>query len=179
MNLIGHFTNVKRTNGNKADSILKPQGLHKSGQKTTFWQEQNWVNFSTFPSNNTWRDSQRVETTNTVAAFKNSCSMSHLDISMAQYLEPSFHEIDETNIMPLRTPELRLNTDNLRSDQLLLDHDIQNQHKDMENCPPPSQLRPQYTNQQNKKRLRMKQRKNSSNNIKWTNSHIKKLWRLK
>ena len=28
MHLIGHFINVKRTNRNKADSILKPQGPH-------------------------------------------------------------------------------------------------------------------------------------------------------
>lgn len=28
MHLIGHFINVKRTNRNKADSIVKPQGPH-------------------------------------------------------------------------------------------------------------------------------------------------------
>lgn len=71
---------------------------------------------------------------------------------MAQYLEPSFGESDETDISPPRTPELRLDTDNdLMNDQVLLDHDMQNENTDTENSPPPSQPRPRYTNQQNKK----------------------------
>ena len=71
---------------------------------------------------------------------------------MAQYLEPSFGESDETDISPPRTPELRLDTDNdLMNDQVLLDRDTQNENTDTENSPPPSQPRPRYTNQQNKK----------------------------
>ena len=59
---------------------------------------------------------------------------------MAQYLEPSFGKSDEADITPPRTPELRLDTDNdLMSDQLLLDHDMQNENSDTENSPPPSQ----------------------------------------
>ena len=77
---------------------------------------------------------------------------------MAQYLQPSFGESDETDITPPRTPELRLDTDNdLMSDQLLLDHDMQNENTDTENTPPPSQPRPRYTNQQNKKSPQKKQ----------------------
>ena len=75
--------------------------------------------------------------------------MSHLDDSMAQYLEPSLGESDETDITPPRTPELRLDTDNdLTSDQVLLDHDMQNENTDTENSAPPSQPRPRDTNQQ-------------------------------
>ena len=71
---------------------------------------------------------------------------------MAQYLEPSLGESDETDITPPRTPEIRLDTDNdLMSDQVLLDHDMQNENTDTENSPPPSQPRPRYTNQQNMK----------------------------
>ena len=77
--------------------------------------------------------------------------MSHLEDSMAQYLEPSFGESNETDITPPRTPEPRLDTGNdLLSDQLLLDHDMQNENTDTENSPPPSQPRPRYTNQQKK-----------------------------
>ena len=43
------------------------------------------------------------------------------------------------------------------SDQLLLDHDMQNENTDTENSPPPSQPRPRYTNQQNKKSPQKKQ----------------------
>ena len=37
------------------------------------------------------------------------------------------------------------------NDQVLLDRDTQNEITDTENSPPPSQPRPRYTNQQNKK----------------------------
>ena len=61
---------------------------------------------------------------------------------MAQYLEPSFDESDETDISPPRTPELRLDTENdLMNDQVLLDHDMQNENTDTENSPPPSRIR--------------------------------------
>ena len=98
--------------------------------------------------------------------------MSHLDDSMAQYLESSLGESDETDITPPRTPELRLDTDNdLMSDQLLLDHDMQNENTDTENSPPPSQPRPRCTNQQ-KKRARKRnkatmfmKKKNSASEI--------------
>ena len=84
--------------------------------------------------------------------------MSHLDDSMAQYLEPSPGESDETDITPPRTPELRLDTDNdLMSDQVLLDHDMQNENTDTENSPPPSQPRPRDINQQNIKSPQKKQ----------------------
>ena len=77
---------------------------------------------------------------------------------MAQYLEPSLGESDETDITPPRTPELRLDTDNdLMSDQVLLDHDMQNENTDTENSPPPSQPRPRDTNQQNIKSPQKKQ----------------------
>ena len=38
--------------------------------------------------------------------------MSHVDDSLAQYLEPSYGENDEIDITPPRTPEFRCNTDN-------------------------------------------------------------------
>ena len=77
---------------------------------------------------------------------------------MAQYLEPSFGESDETDITPPRTPELRLDTDNvLMSDQLLLDHDMQNENTDTGNTLSPAQPRPRYTNKQNKKSQQKKQ----------------------
>ena len=80
---------------------------------------------------------------------------------MAQYLEPSLGESDETDITPPRTPELRLDTDNdLMSDQVLLDHDMQNENTDTENSPPPSQPRPRDTNQQNIKSPQKKQSHN-------------------
>ena len=50
---------------------------------------------------------------------------------MAPYLEPSFGESDEADMTPPRTPEIRLDIDNdLTSDQLLLDHDMQNENTD-------------------------------------------------
>ena len=88
--------------------------------------------------------------------------MSHLDDSMAQYLEPSLGESDETDITPPRTPEIRLDTDNdLMSDQVLLDHDMQNENTDTENSPPTSQPCPRYTNQQNMKSPQKKQSYNA------------------
>ena len=84
--------------------------------------------------------------------------MSHLGDAMAQYLEPSFGESNEADIMPPRAPERHLDTNNnLTSDQLLLDHDMQNNNTDTENSPPPSQPPPQYTHQQNKQRPQTKQ----------------------
>ena len=77
---------------------------------------------------------------------------------MAQYLEPSLGESDETDITPPRTPELRLDTDNdLMSDQVQLDNDMQNENTDTENSPPPPQPRPRDTNQQNIKSPQKKQ----------------------
>ena len=120
------------------------------------------MKFSTVPSNNlqhlfqTTAEETRKESKPPVP--KNCCNMSHLDDSMAQYLEPSLGESDETDITPPRTPELRLDTDNdLMSDQVLLDHDMQNENTDTENSPPPSQPRPRDTNQQNIKSPQKKQ----------------------
>ena len=74
--------------------------------------------------------------------------MTHVDDSMAQYLEPSFGESDETDIMPPRMPELRLDPNNdVMSDQLVLDHGMRNQNTDRENSTPPSQPQPRYTKQ--------------------------------
>ena len=82
---------------------------------------------------------------------------------MQHFVVPNFGESDETDIMLSRTPELWLDTDNtLMSDQLLLDHDMQNKNMDTENSPP--------TNKMNRACKRNKatmflERKNSANEI--------------
>ena len=64
-----------------------------------------------------------------------------LKIQMQHFVVPNFGESDETDIMLSRTPELWLDTDNtLMSDQLLLDHDMQNKNMDMENSPPTNRM---------------------------------------
>ena len=166
MHLIGQFINVKRTNRNKADSILKPQGPHiKEVNKQR--SDGNGIEWNSLPFPqiicNTFFKQQlkrlaKSRNRRYCCSPKNCCNMSHLDDSMAQYLEPSLGESDETDITPPRTPELRLDTDNdLMSDQVLLDHDMQNENTDTENSPPPSQPRPRDTNQQNIKSPQKKQ----------------------
>ena len=195
MHPIGHFTNVKRTNRNKADSILKPQGPHIK-EVSKQHSDGNGIEWTSLPFPqiicNTFFKQQLKRLAKSwnrryCCSPKNCCNTSHLDYSMAQYLEPSFGESDETDISPPGTPELRLDTDNdLMNDQVLLDHDMQNKNTDTVNSPPPSHPRPRYTNQQYKKNPQKQESHNVpqkkellKRGLKRGNSRIRKLWRLK
>ena len=85
------------------------------------------------------------------------------DFQMQHFVVPNFGESDETDIMLSRTPELWLDTDNtLMSDQLLLDHDMQNKNMDAENSPPTNRMN--RAHKRNKATMFLK-RKNSAKEI--------------